>query len=198
VARLGERKSSPEAHTKSWSQFLEMCAFKGEGARQPSLANSEPKEKANRGGADSKKQKERGNTMLITPKWFAIGALSGLLVGMVQRARAQAEAVAVVAAVEAAQKISAAYKHMMEFLQSGDPTPEDKILAQLATIQSEIQGIDSQLQALDQDLAQLVAYEKRADSSRCSGTLRTMKLWRRPHLSKFWSGSNRAGPTCLS
>jgi hypothetical protein len=31
---------------KSWSQFFEMCAFKGEGARQPSLANSETKEKA--------------------------------------------------------------------------------------------------------------------------------------------------------
>jgi hypothetical protein len=99
--------------------------------------------------------------MTVTRKWLAIGVLGGLLAGMAQPARAQEELAALGAGVEAIKKIYAAYKTMLDILQSGDPTPEDKIIAQLTTIQTEMQKIDAQLQALDRDMENLVYMENR-------------------------------------
>lgn len=90
-----------------------------------------------------------------TAKWFAFGALCSLLVGMTPPARAQGEEVA------AAEQIYNAYKKIIEILGSSDPTPEDKILAQLATIQETMKKIDSKLQTLDDEVANLVYQEER-------------------------------------
>jgi hypothetical protein len=78
----------------------------------------------------------------------------------VRPAHAQVEVAAV---VEAAQKVYQSYKTMMAILQSDNPTPEDQILAQLASIEGTMQAIDSQLQQLDQAVALLVYEEKRAN-----------------------------------
>jgi hypothetical protein len=91
-----------------------------------------------------------------TAKWFAFGALSSLLIGIAQPARAQLEEALT------ADQIYNAYKDIIGILQIGDTTPEDKILAQLATIQGAMKALDSKLQALDQEVANLVYVEERA------------------------------------
>jgi hypothetical protein len=88
-------------------------------------------------------------------KWLAICVLSCLFFVFVQPAQAQLEEAA------AAYQIYKTYQEMISILQSGNPTPEDKILAELGTIKAAMQSIDSKLQTLDQEVAQLTYLEKR-------------------------------------
>jgi hypothetical protein len=83
------------------------------------------------------------------------------LIGAPVPASAQAELAGAAAVYEAINTIYSTYTKLISILQNGDPTPQDKILEQIGQLQQAIRHVDTQLRAIDDELAQLAYQDKR-------------------------------------
>ncbi len=89
------------------------------------------------------------------------GMCLAFLAGPPIPAFAQAELAGAVAVYEAIGKVYSVYTKMIGFLQSGDPTAQDKMLEQIRLLQQAIRQVDTELRGLDDELAQLAYLDKR-------------------------------------